>query len=204
MAKYEGKRLVNAVDPYEGAVPEQEKSLLKRFWKEWGSVVLTLLVIFILGRVVFQLAWVPSGSMETTIPTKSLQICWRLPYFFGDPAPRRGQIVTFRSDERNELMVKRVIGLPGEQVSFADGYVYINGEKLSEDYLPQQGITLSERSFTVPEGTVFFMGDNRTGSYDARYWLQPYIPFEKVKARVLVTISVGGSHSWQGVRITGK
>lgn len=203
MAEYEGKRIADAQEQ-EPSAPPAEKKGWKWLWKEWGGFAVTLLAVLILGKVVFQLAWVPSGSMETTIPTKSLQICWRLPYFFGDPAPQRGQILTFRSDERNEIMVKRVVGLPGETVSFLDGNVYIDGELLQEDYLSQTGITLSERAFTVPEGCVFFLGDNRMGSFDARYWQEPYIPFEKVQARVLVTISVGGSHSWQGIRLTGK
>ena len=175
---------------------------LKWFWKEWGGVAMTLLVVLIVFKVIFELSWVPSGSMETTIPTKSLQICWRLPYFFGNPAAERGQILTFRSDERNEIMVKRVIGLPGETVSFADGFVYIDGRLLDETYLGSQlGYTFSDTAFTVPEGCVFFMGDNRPGSFDARYWNDPYIPFAKLNSKVLVTISIGGSHSWQGIRL---
>lgn len=179
------------------------KNAFVRFWKEWGGTVLVLATILVVMGVVFQVARVPSGSMEPTIPARSLQICWRLPYFFGDPTPRRGQILTFRSDERHEMMVKRVIGLPGEEVSFLDGYVYINGEKLSEDYLPQAGITFSDRAFTVPERCVFFMGDNRQGSFDSRYWGDPYIPVEKIRSRVLVTISVRNSNTWRGVRLTG-
>ena len=175
---------------------------LKWFWKEWGGVAMTLLAVLIVFKVIFELSWVPSGSMETTIPTKSLQICWRLPYLFGDPTPKRGQILTFRSDERDEIMVKRVIGLPGETVSFADGLVYVDGALLDESYLDEQfGYTFSERAFTVPEGCVFFMGDNRTGSFDARYWNEPYIPFTKLNSKVLVTISIGGDHSWQGIRL---
>lgn len=174
----------------------------KWFWKEWGGVVLSLLVVLVVFKVIFELSWVPSGSMETTLPTKSLQICWRLPYFFGDPTPQRGQILTFRSDERDEIMVKRVIGLPGETVSFVNGYVYIDGILLEEDYLGDQwGFTFSDRSFTVPEDAVFFMGDNRTGSFDARYWNEPYIPFAKLNSKVLLTISIGSSHSWQGIRL---
>ena len=73
---------------------------------------------------------------------------------------------------------------------------------LDETYLDSQlGYTFSEQSFTVPEGCVFFMGDNRAGSFDARYWNDPYIPFAKLNSKVLVTISIGGSHSWQGIRL---
>ena len=100
---------------------------------------------------------------------------------------------------------QRVIGLPGDTVSFSGGYVYINGQRLEEEYLDQQGGTISpdQSSFTVPEGCLFFLGDNRSGSNDARYWEESYIPVGNVKARVLLAISLTGGSSWQGVRAIG-
>ena len=179
--------------------------LLKRFWKEWGDIVILLAAVFVIFKLFLQIAWVPTGSMETTIPTRSVQLGWQLPYRLGDPLPKRGDVMTFWSDECGEVLVKRVIGLPGETVSFAKGCVYIDGELLDESYLPVQGITESpEQSFTVPEGCVFFMGDNRTGSFDARFWLNHYIPTEKLQAKVLLTISVGKNHSWTGIRLITK
>ena len=97
------------------------------------------------------------------------------------------------------------IGLPGDTVSFSGGYVYINGQRLEEEYLDQQGGTISpnQTSFTVPEGCLFFLGDNRSGSNDARYWEESYIPVGNVKAHVLLAISLTGGSSWQGVRAIG-
>ena len=202
---------MDEMEKFEQQVPENEPvqtpvkpPLLKRFWKEWGDVVILLAAVFVVFKFIIQIAWVPTGSMETTIPTKSLQLGWRLPYLMSDPLPERGDVITFWSDECGEVLVKRVIGLPGETVTFSAGSVYIDGEKLDEDYLPVQGITMSDNSFTVPEGCIFFMGDNRTGSFDARYWINPYIPAEKLQARVFVTISVGKNHSWTGIRLITK
>ena len=98
-----------------------------------------------------------------------------------------------------------IAGLPGDTVSFSGGYVYINGQRLEEEYLDQQGGTISpdQSSFTVPEGCLFFLGDNRSGSNDARYWEESYIPVGNVKARVLLAISLTGGSSWQGVRAIG-
>ena len=169
------------------------------FWSNWGYLIVTAAVIVVLFKVIFQLSWVPSGSMATTIPEPTLLISWQLPYMVSDPTPERGDIVTFWSDELNKLLVKRVVGLPGDDIAFRDGYTYVNGEMLDEAYLPRQGITQSNASFQVPEGCVFFMGDNRTGSNDSRLLQEPYIPVDQVQGRVLLAISIGSDQSWQGI-----
>lgn len=174
------------------------------FWNNWGYLIVTVAVIVVLFKVIFQLSWVPSGSMETTIPEDTLLISWQLPYAVSDPTPQRGDIVTFWSDELGKVLVKRVIGLPGDTITFADGYVYINGEKLEEEYLPVKGVTECDKSFTVPEGCFFPMGDNRTGSNDARSWANPYVKVSAIQAKPFLVISVGSDQSWQGIRLVGQ
>lgn len=84
--------------------------------------------------------------------------------------------------------IKRVIGLPGEHIEIKDGYVYINGEKLQEDYLPEGLKTQAKNSnlvdFIVPEGYIFAMGDNRTQSMDCREF--GCIPIEKIESKVWI------------------
>lgn len=82
---YQGKRL-------------QPKKRAAKFWSDYGYLLVTVAVVFVLFKVVFQLAFVPTGSMETTVPSKSLMVCWRLPYVVSDPVPERGEVVTFWSD----------------------------------------------------------------------------------------------------------
>ena len=191
--------------PAETAAPAAKpaKSRGRRLWDDYGYLLVTLAAVFVLFKVLLQLAYVPSGSMETTIPTKCLLIGWRLPYLVSDPVPDRGDIVTFWDEELNKVLVKRVIGLPGETVSFRDGYTYIDGQKLDESYLPTQGITQCANTFAVPEGCIFVMGDNRTGSNDSRFLSQPYIPVDAIQGHMLAAISIGSQQSWQGVRWIG-
>lgn len=180
----------------------QKENTWRRLWKDYGYIPVTVVCMLLLFKVIFQIAWVPSGSMETTLPTKSLLFSWQLPYAVSNPTPQRGEIVTFWSDEMGKLLVKRVIGLPGDIVTFQDGYVYINGEELDESYLPRQGITAngSREEYVVPEGCLFFMGDNRTGSWDARSWNDPFVPVKNVRSHVLLCISFMKGNSWRGVR----
>ena len=195
----EGKRLEqNETAP---EAKKKEKWTLKRFWKEWGEVVLILAAVYVVFKFIIQIAWVPSGSMETTLPTKSAMLGWHLSFVVSDPVPERGDIVTFWNEELNKVLVKRVIGLPGDEISFSGGYVYVNGEQLEEPYLMAQGVTECDETFTVPEGCFFPLGDNRTGSFDARFWETPYIPVSAIQAKPFVVISIGDSQSWQGIRL---
>ena len=188
--------------PESGAAPVQSR--WKRLWSDYGYLLVTLAVVVLIFRVLLQLAYVPSGSMETTLPTKSVLVGLQLPYIVADPVPQRGDIVTFWSDELGKVLVKRVIGLPGDTITFADGYVYVNGEKLEEEYLPVKGVTECDKSFTVPEGCFFPMGDNRTGSNDARSWANPYVKVSAIQAKPFLVISVGSDQSWQGIRLVGQ
>ncbi len=81
--------------------------------------------------------------------------------------------------------IKRVIGVGGDHILIEDGKVYLNGELLEEDYLPEGTYTARTGEFydiIVPEGYVFAMGDNRTQSIDCRVF--GCIPIEKIESKV--------------------
>ena len=83
--------------------------------------------------------------------------------------------------------IKRVIGLPGEHVEIKDGKVYINGEELAEDYLPEGTETTPVSGayidIVVPDGYLYVLGDNRGGSTDSRRF--GCIPKDRVESKVL-------------------
>lgn len=190
----------------EKAAKEGGKMTFGRFLHNYGYLFITVIVMLVLFRGIFLLGFVTSGSMETTLPTHSVFLSWHLSYATGDPVPERGDIVLFNSDELGETLVKRVVGLPGETITFRNGQVLINGTALEETYLPVQGITYPRNegdSFSVPDGCVFLLGDHRDDSLDSRYWQEPFVPVSNIRARALVDISLWPGNTWLGVRRVG-
>ena len=151
--------------------------------------IAVVLVLFIIMN-----AKVPSGSMKDTINEGDRIVGLRLAYAFS--SPKRGDIIIFKyPDNESTKYVKRVIGLPGDTVSFKDGDVYINGEKLNEPYLKTQHSTYtSVESYTVPEGSYFMLGDNRENSKDSRFWNNTYVKKQKILAKVMFRYYNGETH----------
>ncbi len=151
--------------------------------KEWiMPVAIALLIVIFLNRFIFILVTVPTGSMEDTIiPGDRLYVN----ELFDIKDAKRGDILVFKSDELDEKrLVKRLIGLPGDEVEVdGNGTVFVNGEKLDEPYVTQAEI--DARIFSVPENSYLFFGDNRPISYDARYWKNPYINEDKIIGKVV-------------------
>jgi signal peptidase I len=112
-----------------------------------------------------------------------------------DKTLERGDIIAFKVPPRTPLkcgdrratvliFVKRLIGLPGERWSISSGFVYVNGRRLREPYVPpKERDRLSLSGGRVPKGKYFVLGDNRIMSCDSRIW--GYVPAKRVIARVV-------------------
>ena len=87
-------------------------------------------------------------------------------------APERGEIVVFHPPDINgKSYIKRVIGLPSDRIAFEDGAVFVNGRPLPESYIDGDVTFCAGGDYcrlTVPEGTVYVLGDNRRNSSDSR------------------------------------
>ena len=95
--------------------------------------------------------------------------------------------MVFDSDELGITLVKRLVGLPGDHVVLDEnGRMTLNGEPVEEPYVFHKDSRTAD--FTVPEGHYLFLGDNRSGSNDARMWSQPYIPGEKISGHARFTL----------------
>jgi signal peptidase I len=112
-------------------------------------------------------------SMEPSFHEGQNVIVSRVDYLFG--TPQRGDIVVIdRPDDddtpQNPLLIKRLIGLPGETLRITDGVVYINDVALDEPYIlePCTRSTCQDETWDIPIDSYFFMGDNRNNSRDSR------------------------------------
>jgi signal peptidase I len=176
--------------------------------RELFETVLFILLVFLIVRGVVQNFKIEGQSMEPNFHSSQYILVNKIVYFHFDlnaplrllpgngdlPAriiypfhmPRRGEVVVFEYPrDVSKDYIKRVIGLPGETISIHGGHVYVNGQLLDEPYL--QGIQTDcrmddvcgqGRSFVVPPGSIFVLGDNRQNSSDSREWAE--LPLDRV------------------------
>ena len=166
-------------------VESQEKAQI--LLRETTSYIAVCALAVLAMTCVLSLNYVPSESMEPTIHQKHMIVNWRLPYLLGDPMPDYGDIIIFRENgSKNRLLVKRVIGLPGDEIEFTEGKVLRNGEELEETYLLVQESTYSAiPEYTVPDGSLFVLGDNRYKSRDSRFMEETFVPVQNIYAKEL-------------------
>jgi signal peptidase I len=172
-------------------------------------------IVTIVGAIAIVLAikaWVvnpyriPSSSMEPTLhcarPASGCEarfsdrvLANRFVYHFRDP--KRGEIVVFNTTpvvrqkcNAGGTFVKRIIGLPGDRVQnrliAGKDYVFINGKQLDEPYIrPDRRSADPTKTYAVPQGNYFMMGDNRASSCDSRSW--GALPRQNIIGKVFMT-----------------
>ncbi len=173
---------------------EEEKKL--RTKKEILDWVKTLVLYCFLPLAIFQslcfMAAVPTGSMDPTIPVGSQVLTTRL---YNKDNVERGDIIVFESDELGITLIKRCIGLPGDNLVFdGSGNLYINGELYDEPYV--SSYSGFEGEFNVPKNCYFFCGDNRGGSHDCRTFNEPYIHKSVLKGKARIIVYPFSSFGW--------
>src|SRR5262245_28831258 len=156
---------------------------------EWGGLIIAALLIALLIKTfLFQAFYIPSDSMVPTLEKNDRVIVNKLSYRLHDV--HRGDIVVFKAppgtDDDVKDLVKRVIGLPGDEVEGRDNHVFINGKQLDEDYLPDGTVTSDFAPVVVPPKSYWVMGDNREQSKDSRFF--KFIPEDDIVGRVFLRI----------------
>lgn len=158
---------------------------------EWLQMIIVALVLALLiENFLFGFAVVEGRSMEPTIHGSDRLFVMKLAYL--KHQPEMGDIVVFRppnSAKRNEMFIKRVIAKANDHFIFRDGELYINGEKLDEDYVFDEEYIERVYPFSqgiVPEGMVFVLGDNRNDSNDSRTF--GFIEADRIKGKVIMRV----------------
>lgn len=155
-------------------------------------LLVAFLLAFVLRTFVLQVFFIPSSSMEETLQIDDRMVVEKVTYRFREP--RRGEIVVFEGDSFTSVdpdaaigqrvvrglgqflgvvpanardFVKRVIGLPGDEVLIEGGRVFVNGTLLDEPYVVHDDLS-DYGPVVVPEDRLFFLGDNRPNSSDSR------------------------------------
>lgn len=148
------------------------------------SIVLAVLMAFIINKFIIFIVYIPSESMFPTIKKHDQLIVLKL---YKLDNLKRGDILVFESEELNDLLIKRLIGLPGDDISITNGEVMVNGEIIEESYVENNELQYFGK-FKVPDGKYFFLGDNRSKSNDSRYWENNYIDSEDIVGKALIRI----------------
>jgi len=191
-----------------------DKNKVKKEIKSWSfSILGAILIAGLVNSKVFAKVRVQQSSMENTLITNEQLIVDKLSYNFVEP--KKGDIIIFNegkekgnvaedtlemvdniisifnnnnnSIEKDDRLIKRVIGVPGDEVDIKDGYLYLNGKKIEESYVKGETI---KRDFKlpirVPENKLFVLGDNRMISKDSRMF--GFIDYKQVEGKAIYRV----------------
>jgi signal peptidase I len=176
-------------------------------------IVIAFLLALLIKSFLIQAFYIPSESMEPTLKPGDRVLVNKVVYHLHPP--RRGDIIVFANPDpskepdrgiiggffhwiteglgisppADEDFIKRVIGLPGDVVEEkANGDIYVNGKKLVEPYVKGRDFRSGGLGpWTVPDGKLFVLGDNRGNSNDSRFGLG-YVPIDRVIGKAFVII----------------
>lgn len=143
-------------------------------------IAILLVVAFL---TFFQPNFVYQESMYPTYTDRDVILVSKMAYRHSEP--QRGDIIVFNSYyEGNKRFIKRVIGVANDTVSIHDGKVWVNGVEQNQSYT-NKGVTDGDLDVTVPEGSCFVLGDNRTVSIDSRDGDVGFIDYDDIIGKVM-------------------
>ena len=160
-------------------VPQSPKKALKNA----ASVLVWPFLVWLLMAFVLSAAVVQGDSMRPNYQPGDLVLALRT------HDVDRGDVVLVESDALGMVIIKRVVGLPGDVVEVRDGTVYVNSEPAGQDYAAYIGGG-DYGPAAVPDGELFLMGDNRPVSLDSRDPSVGCVPYGQLTGKVMLSVRV--------------
>lgn len=153
--------------------------------KDWVvSILVAVVLAFFIRYFIVELYMVEGPSMRPTLLNAERLVVNKFIYRF--KAPERGDVLVFQYPrDTSRDFIKRVIAVPGDTIEIKDGKVFLNGQLQNETYILEK----TRGSFplvTVPEGTVFVMGDNRNNSEDSRFRDVGFVSRNLIKGKAVL------------------
>jgi len=194
--------MIDTVDATPGTGSGPKKRSKTSSWVEWFVVIVVAVSAALLVRqFVLQQFAVSGSSMYSTLHDGDRVLVNKLSYRLHDP--RRGDVVVLKTMESvgERDLIKRVVALPGETIEYRSCVLYIDGRVLTEPYLDDSIVTAQncggdQAPLTVPEDSVFVLGDNRGGSKDSRDGQLGPISYDDIIGRAFVVIWPAGDWRW--------
>ncbi len=153
--------------------------------REWITSIVGAIVLALLIRTfIVELYIVDGPSMRPTLLHEERLVVNKFIYRIRDP--QKGEILIFRyPGDTSRDFIKRVIATGGDTIEIKEGRVYVNDQLLNEDYILEKTRTDYAKA-TVPDGTVFVMGDNRNNSEDSRFPDVGFVPLDLIKGKAIL------------------
>jgi len=159
--------------------------------KGWIKDIAIAVVIALVIMTFIKPTIVKESSMQPTLYANNYIFLSKQAYRFGEP--KTGDIVVFHThnadlttaDGQEKLLIKRIIGLPGDMLTIEGGKVYINDVELDEPYLLEDETAGSIDNLKIPDGDVFVMGDNRSVSIDSRDSRVGFVPIKMIVGKAV-------------------
>ena len=163
------------------SISEEKKSVGEEA-KDWiVSIIAAVTVALLIRTFIVELYVVDGPSMRPTLQHEERLVVNKFIYYVRNP--EKGEVIIFRYPrDPSRDFIKRVIATAGDTIEIKDGRVYVNDQLLREDYILEKTYTEYPKA-TVPEGTIFVMGDNRNNSEDSRFPDVGFVPLNLVKGK---------------------
>ena len=151
----------------EPELDENQGASTRRFLLDILETLVLSVLLFVSINAISARIRVDGSSMVPTLRNGEFVIVNRLAYKIGDP--QHGDVVVFHFPrDPDQEYIKRIIGLPGDEIRVLSGNVYVNDQALNEPYI--NAAPLYQGEWTVPDGHIFVLGDNRNNSSDSHNW----------------------------------